>query len=133
MSFYHKYPTPQTPTPPSLAHAGRKRVQSGSKAKALAGVLQLGPGKLPGQHGRPASHMPLAVIVDDRVEVRPPPQPPQPASVARARLQRPRLVAAGRLPVQDGQLPHPKPSRLAGQLPERCLSACHAPDSSVPS
>ena len=50
---------------------GGLRLHSGSKHKSLATVLHLGRGALPGAAGRnPLSHMPLAVIVDDRVEVR---------------------------------------------------------------
>ena len=55
-----------------LCAAGGRRLHSGSKHKSLATVLQLGRGALPGAAGRHAalmSHMPLAVIVDDRVEV----------------------------------------------------------------
>ena len=55
---------------PLPAAAGAKRLHSGSKHKSLAAVLQLGRAAQPGHSGRPASHMPLAVIVDDRVEVR---------------------------------------------------------------
>jgi hypothetical protein len=65
------------PSCPDLAHpatataaTGAKRLHSGSKHKSLAAVLQLGRAAQPGHSGRPASHMPLAVIVDDRVEVR---------------------------------------------------------------
>lgn len=58
--------------PPScgLSCAGSKRVTSGSKIKSLSTVLGLGRVPPPGPGGRTASHMPLAVIVDDRVEVR---------------------------------------------------------------
>lgn len=51
--------------------AGHLRLQSGSKQKNLAAVLQLPRVPLPGPDGGAASPMPLAVIVDDRVEVRP--------------------------------------------------------------
>ena len=50
--------------------AGNKRVTSGSKIKSLSNVLGLGRVPPPGPGGRAASHMPLAIIVDDRVEVR---------------------------------------------------------------
>lgn len=61
--------------PPSLPPnrqppAGDKRVTSGSKIKSLSSVLGLGRVPPPGPGGRAASHMPLAIIVDDRVEVR---------------------------------------------------------------
>lgn len=54
----------------SSTPAGSKRLHSGSKVKSLSAVLGLGPGPPSGPGGRPSSHMPLAVIVDDRVEVR---------------------------------------------------------------
>jgi len=40
-------------------------VTSGSKIKSLSSVLGLGRMPPPGPGGRAASHMPLAIIVDD--------------------------------------------------------------------
>ena len=59
------------PPPPAAPPTGHKRLHSGSKIKTLTAVLGLGGQRPPpGPGGRTASHMPLAVIVDDRVEVR---------------------------------------------------------------
>ncbi|KAI3429630.1 hypothetical protein D9Q98_005716 [Chlorella vulgaris] len=46
-----------------------QRLQSGSKSKSLAAVLNLGRVPQPGPHGTTSSPMPLAAIVDDRVEI----------------------------------------------------------------
>jgi hypothetical protein len=54
--------------PPPLP-AGRLRLQSGAKLKSLAGVLHLARAPQPGANSAPLSPMPLAAIVDDRVEV----------------------------------------------------------------